>query len=115
LLTGSPARGFPSFLCSGVKGSNPLPYILLLDIRRLDSNQAWRGKSGHSFIVAGDMNLPEEHCCAILGIFVYLLVTCSSTIHRRHCCVPIATVVTRTLHSVKLYVRLLNCRNCTES
>ena len=34
-----------------------------------------------AFYFAGDMDLPQKHCCATLNIFTYLTVTCSFTPH----------------------------------
>jgi hypothetical protein len=34
-----------------------------------------------AFYFAGDIDLPQKHCCATLNIFTYLRVTCSFTPH----------------------------------
>jgi hypothetical protein len=40
--------------------------------------------------------------------------TCSSTIHRVHCCIAIATLVTPTCHNVTLYIYCLSCIKTVE-
>ena len=34
------------------------------------------------FTVARDMGLPQQHCCVAIGIFLWLIMTCDSTIQR---------------------------------
>jgi hypothetical protein len=48
-------------------------------------------------------------CCS--QYFDVVDVTCSSTMHRRHCRVCIATVFTGTCHSVRFCARCLSCFN----
>jgi hypothetical protein len=50
------------------------------------------------FAVAGHINLLKALLCNT--IFMLLTLACSSVIHPVHCCFYIATVVTRTRHSV---------------
>jgi len=51
-----------------------------------------------------------HHCCATLNSFIQLTVTCSfNSTQRMHCCVSIATMVTRTRHNVPLHVHCLSC------
>jgi hypothetical protein len=51
--------------------------------KSVEKNQIWTKISGNvRFTVAGDINSPQNHCCATLGILIHLTVTCSSVIHR---------------------------------
>jgi hypothetical protein len=46
-------------------------------------------------------------------IFILLTVTCTSTVHRRHCCIfVLVTVVTRTRRKFTLYILRLHCLSC---
>jgi len=54
-----------------------------------------------------------HHCCATLNIFIQLAVTCNFiSTQRMHCCVPTATMVTRTRHNVTSHVHCTSCSLC---
>lgn len=62
------------------------------------------------FIVAGDINWPINHFCAILSIFILLTVICSSTMQTEvDVAIFIATMVKRTQHTFPSHVRYLFC------
>lgn len=41
-------------------------------------------KTSVRFIVAGNINSPQEHLCSTINIFILLRVKCRSTIHTEH-------------------------------
>ena len=83
------------FICNVWKGSK------LVGIQFL-SNTA-----KHNYIVAGDINLPQRHCCAALNIFYIIYCDMWLNITQNHCCVYIAKMITRTPHNTTLYFRFM--------
>lgn len=67
-----------------------------------------------AFYFAGDIGLPQKHCCATLNIFTYLTVICSFTLHAK-CIVAFplqngyAIVPQCILHTLPILLQISTC------